>query len=468
MITRLKITGFKSFHNFEMEFSPFTIVAGLNASGKSNLFDALSLLSRLAETDLKSAFGVQRGDSVELFTQYGKDFLADEMSFEVDLLVNRKAQDNWSGEAELKYTRLRYKLTIERRITERGFDTLYVKDENLESIRHDDDAWVRAYIPKDHLEHWRPKVKDGRRGKPYIFKDMKNGVFAFKVPQDGKQGGKETPANAVGQTVLSGINSVDFPHAFAAREEMRQWKFLQLNPEDLRQPSRQEPNTSDTITQTGKNLAAALYRIQQDDPYAIVEISRMLNRFLPNYTKVESHDDRANRQFLIKLQSEDGREFTSRTLSEGTLRLLALCILQHDRRHEGLLCFEEPENGIHPARVEAVLELLVALSVNFCDSDQPLRQVILNTHSPLLVKCTLKWHHDKRVAVWLSQWVTLIENVGRTRMKFGVTKMLPLEQNGFGKTTLNFTDIEKKWTLQAVQDYLSIGESELGNSERGQ
>ena len=49
MLTYVKISGFKSFHDFEMEFTPFTVIAGANASGKSNLFDALSLLSRLAE-----------------------------------------------------------------------------------------------------------------------------------------------------------------------------------------------------------------------------------------------------------------------------------------------------------------------------------------------------------------------------------------------------------------------------------
>ena len=61
MITRIKINGFKSFQNFEMTFTPLTIVAGVNASGKSNLFDALQLLSRLAEADLKTAFSEQRG-----------------------------------------------------------------------------------------------------------------------------------------------------------------------------------------------------------------------------------------------------------------------------------------------------------------------------------------------------------------------------------------------------------------------
>ncbi|MEW5818300.1 MAG: AAA family ATPase, partial [Spirochaetota bacterium] len=39
MITHIKINGFKSFQNFEMSFTPLTVIAGVNASGKSNLFD---------------------------------------------------------------------------------------------------------------------------------------------------------------------------------------------------------------------------------------------------------------------------------------------------------------------------------------------------------------------------------------------------------------------------------------------
>jgi AAA15 family ATPase/GTPase len=72
MLTYLKINGFKSFHNFEMVFTPLTVIAGANASGKSNLFDALRLMSNLAEVDnLKKAFqeDSQRGNFIEQFTQ---------------------------------------------------------------------------------------------------------------------------------------------------------------------------------------------------------------------------------------------------------------------------------------------------------------------------------------------------------------------------------------------------------------
>jgi len=45
MITKIEIDGFKTFDNFKIELSPFVIIAGVNGSGKSNLFDAILLLS---------------------------------------------------------------------------------------------------------------------------------------------------------------------------------------------------------------------------------------------------------------------------------------------------------------------------------------------------------------------------------------------------------------------------------------
>lgn len=96
MITYLKIDGFKSFQNFEMDFTPLTVVAGSNAAGKSNLFDALKLLSALADTDkVQRAFREQRGELLELFTKYDDHSYADEMSFAVEMLLNPMITDTW-------------------------------------------------------------------------------------------------------------------------------------------------------------------------------------------------------------------------------------------------------------------------------------------------------------------------------------------------------------------------------------
>lgn len=460
MITYIKIHGFKSFHNFEMVFTPLTVVAGVNASGKSNLFDALQLLTRLAEVDLKTAFSEQRGHPSELFTQYDEDDYATEMEFIVEMLVNRKVKDNWGGEVDLKYTRLRYQLKIKRESNISGFENLYIVDERLENLKHNEDNWVKNYIPKTVLETWRPKVK-GRRAIPYIQTEDINGIATIVVHQDGQQGNKKVfPAKNASQTVLSSINTIDFKHILAAKQEMLSWKFMQLNPEDLREPTRQDMGIRDTITASGKNLAAALFRIKQDDEYTLTAISRDLNNLLPNLTEVNVYDDKANRQFIIKVKGDDGREFSSRVLSEGTLRLLTLCVLQYDRQHTGLLCFEEPENGIHPFRIEAMARLLKELTVDFEDTEMPLRQVIVNTHSPVLVSQLINWQDDKNVSIWLSQLTTIISTIEGKRIKMKSSNFHPVIKENKKQLTLFFSENEAKLTLSEVVEYLKTADAE--------
>ena len=462
MITRIIINGFKSFQNFEMIFTPLTVVAGANASGKSNLFDALKLLSRLAETDLKTAFSEQRGNPGELFTQYGENWFAAEMDFTVEMLVDRNVRDNWGGEAELNNTRLRYHLTIARKPNDLGFDDLIVKRECLEKIMSGEDRWVKTYLLKEAKVFWQTK-KGGGTSKPFIETTEQNNIPTIKIRQDGRQGGKATPANAVSQTVLGGINSVDFPHAFAVKEEMRSWKFLQLNPENLREPTRQDVGLRDTITQSGKNLAAALYRIKKADPYNLKEISRKFSSFLPNFTEVDVIDDKANHQFVIKVNGEDGKEFSSRVLSEGTLRLLVLCILECDDKHTGLLCYEEPENGIHPFRMQAMTRLLKDLCTDFSDIDAPLRQVIVNTHSPALVSQMLQWKDDRFVSVWLSRLNTHIADIDGRRVKTKITRMSPVSKESGKNIQLQLFSVsepEARFNLAEVIKYLETADIE--------
>lgn len=465
MITYLKINGFKSFHNFEMEFTPFTVIAGANASGKSNLFDALTLLSRLAETDnLKRAFSEQRGEFIELFTQYGDDNYASEMEFVVEMLVNKNIKDAWGNEAKLKYTRLRYELSIKRISNSYGIQDLVVSKENLLKLNHQEDIWVSSIVPKKSLEFWRPKVGTGKRGIPYIETVNENNLDIIQVPQDGTTGNKRRfPLSNATRTVLSSFDTIDFPHVLAAKEEMKSWKFLQLNPEDLRQATSKN-NGEDTISVSGKNLAAALFRIKQNDKYSLKEISRKLNSFLPNFIEVDVVDDNENKQYLIKLKDVDKKEFSSRVLSEGTLRILALCILEFDEKHTGLLCFEEPENGIHPFRIKAMTELLKDLSVDFNEVEVPLRQVIINTHSPVLVGNMDSWENDKNVSIWYAQMRTSISNINKNRLKINSTKISPvIKDNSLLQLSLIFSEQDRKLTLAIVNDYLQTAQFEETN-----
>lgn len=454
MITYLKISGFKSFYDFEMEFTPLTIIAGTNASGKSNLFDALKLLSMLAETDnIKKAFKEQRGEFIELFTQFSSGKYAEEMSFTVEMLVNKQVKDAWGNQSLLKYTRLRYELILRRVINSTGLDEIEVLYESLVNLKHDEDKWIRL-LPKQVLEWWRPKVATGKRGIPYIRTVTENDQPTVEVPQDGKAGNKRRfPLINATRTVLSSFDSIEFPHALAVKEEMKSWRFLQLNPEALRKPTNKTTG-EDKISESGENLAAALNRITLTDSNLLAEISRKLHYFIPSFIDVKVIDDKENKQYIIKLLDKDRKEYTSRVLSEGTLRVLALCILEHDDQHTGLLCFEEPENGIHPFRISTMAELLKDLTTDFTDQELPLRQIIVNTHSPILVKEIYRWEDDPNVSIWYAQASNIITVAKDNKISLSITKILPVVKEKFSQLHLKYSEPDKKITLTNVGEYL--------------
>jgi len=127
-----------------------------------------------------------------------------------------------------------------------------------------------------------------------------------------------------------------------------------------------------------------------DEDYAAAVYANVANQLAELIDDVHSIrvevDDR--REILkLMLRDRSGTEHEARLLSDGTLRFLALAILENDPSAHGVLCLEEPENGIHPLRIPAMLRLLRDLATDPTEAidDDPLRQVIVNTHSPAVV-----------------------------------------------------------------------------------
>jgi len=87
---------------------------------------------------------------------------------------------------------------------------------------------------------------------------------------------------------------------------------------------------------------------------------------------------------LLAVVRDDQREFTARVLSDGTLRFLALLALAYAPQPPGLVCFEEPENGVHPGRLPFIVDTLRGISERGSEEGRR-SQVLVNSHSPYLV-----------------------------------------------------------------------------------
>ena len=456
LITLIELDGFKTFQKFRLELSPFQVIVGPNGAGKSNLFDALRLLTRLVDTDLRSAFQELRGNAVELFTTFPDGRSSNQMTLAGEMLVDRNIQDSWGAQATLKYTRMRYDLQITRRMDEQGLEKLYVARETLKAIVRSEDQWSKRHGLSTQ-NGWLPRLTGGRIS--FISTEpLADSPTTINLHQDGHGGRKSSVAEKIERTVLSGVTNTEFPHAFAAREEIRTWKFLQLNPEVLRDPS--SMLASPYLSPDGHNLAAVLARMQAEEPFSLTDVSTDLANLVPGLLKVEVEKDQARNQYLIKATMQDQTTFSSRVLSDGTLRMLALATLKNDPQHKGVLCFEEPENGVHPFRLKNIASLLLQLATNFHDPEQvnlPLRQLLVNTHSPSFIS-----QSDVRKALLFAYTATRIGPADQQTLPQRVTRMVPVarayEQLKQLKMFSEETEQAKRedaYTIEQIKRYLN-------------
>ncbi len=458
MITRIEIDGFKTFEQFSVDLAPFVIIAGTNGSGKSNLFDALMLLSSIAEKDLKEAFSEQRGEARELFTQYSNTSMASQIKFAVELFIDKKVKDDWGNEKDLSHTRLRYEVLVEKRTDPKSsIEKLFVIHELLKPIETQKDLWFKKYAKSDY---WKPSNRS-KNYKPYINTGIKNDIPTIILRQDGSRGGKPTPAKELERTILSSVNSTDFAHAYAVRKEISSWRLLHLNPVEMREPS---PILGpDKVNEDGKYLPSMLRRLENEEKGILKDISRSIQNLLPNISSIRIDEDKSRQQFVLYAKSTDGREFSSRVLSEGTLRIMLLSAMKYDEQHSGLLCFEEPENGIHPFRMKNMLKLLKDLSTDFNDEDDadlPMRQVIINTHSPLLVKDYFDNEKEYNGLFFYAQLVTYVSPKNKTAYK--ITKLNPVLLGNHMDMFAGTLPSDRALTNAEIIHYLKTDDAEKG------
>ena len=391
MLTRIEIDGFKSFEGFELTLPPFAVILGPNAAGKSNLFDALRFLSQLAVTDVRSAMRELRGEPRELFRHLPARGPVDRLKIAVEALLPRRVHDVYGQEIELQCTRVRYEVVVRRRDVS-GIERFFIAEERAIAIKRGEDRWAPA--GRKPSEKFRKLfMKYSTRGSPFLVTVLADGSATFEMHQDGKQGRvRKLPAGNAEATALSTVTVAnEFLHLYALREELRSLRYLQLDPAAERQPS--PLDAPEQLERDGSNLAAVLYRIQRetsmpDRPRGSLEDVRLdLGELIPGVVDLQIARDDERHEYRLRLVMRDGQHFSSRVVSDGTLRVLALLALLHDPKHKGTLLFEEPENGINKRRLAALMHYLkdACPTVDDPDPDEmdPLLQIIVNTHSPV-------------------------------------------------------------------------------------
>lgn len=380
MLLALSVKNFKSIRDATVRFGSLTCLIGHNGVGKSNLFDAIHFLSLLADRDIHQATAEVRrtseGSTSALDLVFGRD-PNNSIELSADMITAHDVMDDFGQVAKASTTLLTY--TVRLRFRPES-DRLLVESEHLAHAKLGDFAAFTAFASS---ATFRSSVAIGaRRGGPLISTDERRG--AIVLHGDGGSRGRPAPVGTSPLTVVGGTNTFDYPTVLAAKREMASWRMLQLEPSTMRSPDLR--GAVPHVSAAGGHLAATLSSLKKLNHNAAAEVVNRLRELNSDVIDLDVHVDETRDQLALRARVPGVDNWLyGRSLSDGTLRYIALTLMLVDTSDRGLLCLEEPENGIHPSRIPNLVNLLYDYAVDLDEAvgdDNPLRQVVVNSHSP--------------------------------------------------------------------------------------
>jgi len=381
MLTRIHVRGYKSLKDVEVKLADLSVLFGPNAAGKSNFLDALQLLSKLATSrTLKEAFEPPyRGKPLESFNfaEKGIKGLIEEerlsFTFEADVrlpdavvdAVNRQIREMRRSSAASDVESLETDMASK--------NVAAVRERNL---RYRIEV---AMLPKsgilmvedEYLAALNEKGEPTGRRKPFLSREGRRLHLRLE--------GQAHPTyfeRYLDHSILSLPHyPPHYPHLVAMRKELENWLFFYFEPRE-RMRSASPVKEVRHIGLMGEELAPFLNTLKALDSYQFEAVEKALHTIMPNVEGIEVEVSGLG-EVELRLK-EHGIPVPARILSEGTLRILGLLALEGAKEQPSLIGFEEPENGIHPRRINLIAELLKTRT------SLGETQYIVTTHSPLL------------------------------------------------------------------------------------
>ena len=158
---------------------------------------------------------------------------------------------------------------------------------------------------------------------------------------------------------------------------LRPARFVRLSADSLRQPTGLviDGDPVRFLDERGLGLPAIYDVIINHNVEAFLKILADVRRLFPSVARLGLINVSSS-QKAIEVTLQDMRRIPANAMSEGLLYYLAFAALPY-LEPASVVLIEEPENGLHPARIAEVMSVLREVSKT--------TQVIIATHSPLVI-----------------------------------------------------------------------------------
>lgn len=319
------IKNFKSLDKFQLEFSKFTCLIGLNSAGKSTILQAIDFISQQMKGDIAGWLKDRNWEAKELKCKF----------------LNRQS----------------ITISIGFLYREKFYAWVFVFNPSLKKSTTEEILYCPDAKSIDECE----TIFEVKNSKYMIIKDLEN-------PKESKLQGDIIQEYE--GSFLSSLKPEFLP------EPIREFKsYIQniysldlLSPQELRKRSR----VGDALGLSGANLSAFLNSFTKEQKE---EMLIQLKKAYPNLEAFNIRKSKGGWARLELVEQFGDKKLTNEAkyLNDGVLRLIA--ILAQLQSEKSFLLFDEIENGINSELVEFLMDILVNCK----------HQVMITTHSPMIL-----------------------------------------------------------------------------------
>ncbi len=343
MITSLRLVNFKNFADETLRVGPFTVIVGANASGKSNIRDAFRFLHGIGrEYSLAEILGGKHGDGGNVEWTGIRGAPNEVVRFQ-PLYPNQLSTFSIHLEAVVEGKPFQFSIRVEYNPTS-GF---VLSEEELK-VASDT---VYETVPSED-----PPIKITSE-----YFGSRSMIYSRSAP-------------VVEQMIRSAEGEVLSP-CFGLLRLLGRMRFMELSLERMRDPS--FPGARG-LGDSGQNLPAILEGICSD-PVRKSNLMSWLRELTPMDIRDFAFPRDPSGKIHLQVIEKSGRRVSANSVSDGTLRFVAMLAALFGDDQECMYFFEEIDTGIHPNRLWLLLDLIEKQTA------QSNTQVIATTHSPDLL-----------------------------------------------------------------------------------
>jgi len=398
MITKIKVDGFKSLNNFELEIKTgINILVGPNGSGKTNIILFFEFLSNLVSQDLHTSV-TKAGGAGAIFRKIG------ETEYDNSIKCCVEGCRKFKNSNYIKYN---YSFTVG---TSFDKDFLFFEEQHLKA------KIVTVFTTESDIESWdlellQEKYSAAVKKSKLRLKSINLEKFKPRFLQESK-GKKKQDVIETGNKYLSDYNFLTtsiVQSSFSFGEachyiyvDFKGGETFNIVPSKVKQP--EDSSNPPGIKKDGSGLANTLYAMKKSKPSSsftfpfiffneyidynafnkevldkIIENVKLANRSI---LKLDVTNDPFDNQLLVKVYIKAASGSTVLPLSamsDGTIKWITLITAILTSRE--IFSIEEPENFLHPLMQAEIVNIMR----NTFDKKDKESFIIMTTHSETLL-----------------------------------------------------------------------------------